>query len=102
MIRFSTVDLMDEQKCYDYLVEVLHPDGLCCPECKTPVEQSKVHRRDRAPLLSSRCSCGRIYNAFAGTLWKGTRHRCCVWVFRPKSTTDSAANRPLIPAQIVH
>ena len=78
MIRFSTVDLMDEQKCYDYLVEILHPHGLCCPECKTPVEQSKVHRRDRAPLLSSRCSCGRIYNAFAGTFWKGTRHRCCV------------------------
>jgi len=24
------------------------------------------------------------------------------WVFRRKSTTDSAANRPPIPAQIVH
>ena len=43
MIRFSTVELMDEQKCYDYLVEILHPDGLCCPECESPVEQSKVH-----------------------------------------------------------
>jgi hypothetical protein len=46
MIRFSTVELMDEQKCYDYLVEILHPGGLCCPECEDPVEQSKVHRRD--------------------------------------------------------
>ncbi len=25
-----------------------------------------------------------------------------VWVFRAKSSTDSGANRPLIPAQIVH
>ena len=80
MIRFSTVGLMDEQKCYDYLIKILHPDGLCCPECKTPVEQSKVHRRDRAPVLYVRCSCTRIYNAFAGTLWEGTHHRCCVIV----------------------
>jgi hypothetical protein len=80
MIRFSTVELMDEQKCYDYLVEILHPDGLCCPECKSPVEQSKVHRRDRAPILYFRCCCGRIYNAFSGTLWGGTHHRCCVIV----------------------
>ena len=80
MIRFSTVELMDEQKCYDYLVEILHPDGLCCPECKTPVEQAKVHRMDRAPVLYFRCSCGRIYNAFAGTLWQGSHHGCCVIV----------------------
>jgi hypothetical protein len=80
MIRFSTLQLMDEQKCYDYLVEILHPDGLCCPACERPVEQSKVHRHDRAPVLYFRCSCGRIYNAFAGTLWQGTHHSCCVIV----------------------
>jgi hypothetical protein len=67
MIRFSTVELMDEQKCYDYVVEILHPGGLCCPECKSPVEQSKVPRRDRAPILYFRCSCVRDYNAFSGT-----------------------------------
>ena len=80
MIRFSTVELMDEQKCYDYLVEILHPAGLCCPTCQNSVEQSKVHRRDRAPILNFRCSCGRIYNAFAGTLWQGTHQRCSVIV----------------------
>ena len=51
MIRFSTVELMDEQKCDDDLVEILHPKGLCCPACETPVEHAKVHRRDRAPVL---------------------------------------------------
>lgn len=80
MIRFSTVELMDEQKCYDYLVEVLHPKGLCCPACGTLVEHAKVHRRDRAPVLYFRCFCGRIYNALAGTLWQGTHHRCGVIV----------------------
>lgn len=80
MIRFSTVDLMDEEKCYDYLVDILHPDGLCCPVCGMPVEQSKVHRWDRAPVLYFRCPCGRIYNAFATTPWQGTHHSCAVIV----------------------
>ena len=76
MILFAIIDLMDEQKCYDFLVEILHPDGLHCPSCRAPVEQSRVHRRDRAPLLYFGCPCGRVYNAFAGTLWQGTHHRC--------------------------
>lgn len=80
MIRFPTVELMDEQKCYNFLVEILHFCGLCCPQCKIPAEQSKVHRRDRAPILYYRCACGRIYNAFAGTVWQGTHHGCRVIV----------------------
>lgn len=78
MILFSIVDLMDEQKCYEFLLNILQPDGLHCPKCKTPVEEGKVHRRDRAPLLYFRCSCGCIYNAFTGTVWQGTHHRCSV------------------------
>ncbi len=80
MIRFSIVGLMDMQKCYDHLVEILHPNGLGCPKCDRPVAQSKVHRRDRAPVLYYRCHCGCIYNAFAGTMWKHTRHSCSVIV----------------------
>ena len=57
------------------MVEILHPKGLCCPACETPVEHAKVHRRDRAPVLYFRCARGRIDNAFAGTSWQGTHHR---------------------------
>jgi len=71
---------MDEPNCYAYLVELLHPDGLGCPACHTPVEHAKVHRRDRAPWLYFRCACGRIYNAFTATLWQGTHHSCCLIV----------------------
>ncbi len=28
MILFSIIDLMDEQKSYEFLVVILHPDGL--------------------------------------------------------------------------
>lgn len=66
---------MDEEKGHDDLVEILHPDGLGCPEGKTPVEQSQGHRRDRAPVVYFRRARGRRYNALAGTLWPGTHHR---------------------------
>jgi len=80
MIHFSTTNLMDEQKCYDYLVEILHPNGLCCPNCHRPVEECHIHRSDRTPILNYACSCSRIFNAFAGSVWQGTHHKCCVIV----------------------
>jgi hypothetical protein len=76
MLAFPTVALLDEQKCYEWLVNVLHPEGVHCSRCLRPVTEARVHRRDRAPVLYYRCVCGRIYNAFAGTLWQGT-HRSC-------------------------
>jgi hypothetical protein len=76
MFLFSTVDLMDESKCYERLVEVLHPSGLDCPACAVPVGQARVQRHDRAPVLYYRCPCGRIYNALAGRIFQGT-HRPC-------------------------
>ncbi len=45
---------MDEEKGHDDLVEILHLDGLGCPEGKTPVEQSQAHRRDRGGVFSPR------------------------------------------------
>ena len=30
---FSLLDLLDEQACYDFLVDALHPDGLACTAC---------------------------------------------------------------------
>ena len=77
---FSTVEFMDEQKCYDFLVGILHPKGLHCAKCQRPVEESGVHRWDRAPVLYFHCPCGCVYNAFSETVWKGTHHRCSVIV----------------------
>src|SRR5438874_2554530 len=68
MLQFSTVELMDEQKCYDFLIGILHPNGLCCGKCQRPVAAAKVHRHERAPVLFYRCACGCIYNGFAGTV----------------------------------
>src|SRR6478672_3221576 len=72
---FPIADLMDETACYDFLVDLLHPDGLACPRCGDR-DGLRVHRRDRAPILVYRCTgCRRIFNAFTGTTLGGTKRR---------------------------
>lgn len=76
MMQFSTIELMDEQKCYDFLVNQLHPCGLHCPTCGQSVNAAHVHRWDRKPVLYYRCPCGCVYNAFAATELKGIHYSC--------------------------
>lgn len=70
---FPLTDLLDEDACYDFLVDALHPDGLACPACggRHPI----VHRTHRVPVLDYRCSCGRVFNAWTGTALQGTQRR---------------------------
>jgi transposase-like protein len=72
---FPIADLMDERACYDRLVGLLHPGGLRCPGCGAK-DGLGVHRR-RDPVLDYQCgSCGRVFNAFAGTVLQGTQRPC--------------------------
>jgi len=77
---FPLDGLMDEQACYDFLVGVLHPDGVACPGCGDR-EHAGVHRRNRAPVLDYQCGiCGRVYNAWTGTELHGTSLGPWEWV----------------------
>jgi hypothetical protein len=76
MIIFSLIDLMDVQKCYDFLCTILHPQGVKCPKCQCSVQDSKIQRRDRAPILIYECKNGHFYNLFTKTVWQGTHHKC--------------------------
>lgn len=68
---FPILDLMDEQACYDFLCEALHPDGLVCPRCQSP--QYRIHRSHRDPVFDFRCAgCGAVFNAWTGTALRGT------------------------------
>jgi transposase-like protein len=63
---FPLAELMDEDACYDRIVQALHPDGLACPRCGG--DRLGVHRRHRAPVIDYRCrDCGRVFNAYTGT-----------------------------------
>lgn len=77
---FPLSDLMDEQASYDFLVALLHPDGLACPRCHRQ-DDRKIHRHDRVPILVYRCAhCHRIFNAFTDTILHGTKRRPREWV----------------------
>ncbi len=72
---FPIGELMDESACYDFLVGLLHPEGLACPHCGDR-DHFKVHRRDRAPILAYRCTaCRRIWTGFTRTALQGTKRR---------------------------
>jgi transposase-like protein len=70
-VDFPLLELLDEQACYDFLIDALHPHGLRCPDCGS--RRYTVHRAHREPVLDYRCSCGRVFNAWTGTMLQGTQ-----------------------------
>ena len=77
MMIFPIDTLMDEQSSYDFLLGVLHPDGLHCPLGHLLPPNQAPHDRHRAPLYDYKCRvCGKVYNLFTDTLWQGARYPC--------------------------
>jgi len=81
MMRFPLSGLLDEQACYRYLLDILHPGGLCCPRGHRLPAGQAPHGRARAPVVDYRCrECGAVFNLFTGTVWAGTHYACSVVV----------------------
>ena len=77
MMRFPITELLNEEECYRRLQEILHPEGMCCPQghCLSPSQAP--HMKDRAPVVDYRCKiCNAVFNVFTGTIWAGTSYRC--------------------------
>jgi transposase-like protein len=72
---FPLLEYLDEGACYRKLVELLHPGGLACPACGQQ-HRLGVHHRHREPVLDYQCGdCGRVFNAWTGTVLQGTHRR---------------------------
>jgi len=81
MMLFPIHELLDEQKCYAYLVQALYPQGLHCPAGHPLAAGQKPHDRQRAPVYDYRCrTCGTVFNAFTQTVWQGSRYSCAQMV----------------------
>ena len=75
--RFPIDELLDEGRCYEWLVEHLHPNGLQCPSGHARPDEEAPHTRNRAPIVEYRCrTCGRVYNLFTDTVLNGIRYPC--------------------------
>ena len=81
MMAFPLQALMDEQACYNYLREMLYPQGLHCPHGHALPPEQAPHDRHRAPRMDYRCqTCGAVFNLFTGSVWSGTRYSCATIV----------------------
>ncbi len=77
MLQFPLDDLLDEQACYDFLRQVLHPDGVHGPHGHALPADQAPHDRQRAPILDERCrTCGTVFKLFTGTVWAKSRSPC--------------------------
>jgi len=69
--------MLNEQNCYEFLLNVLYPEGLKCPEGHLLPPGQAPHDRHRDPIFDYKCRCcGRVFNIFTGTVWNGTRYSC--------------------------
>ena len=77
MLIFPIDELMNEQACCEFLLKVLHPKGLRCPQGHRLPKDQAPHDRHRAPTFDYRCrKCGAVFNLFTNTLWSKSRYSC--------------------------
>lgn len=74
---FPIDDLLDDNRCYRWLIEKRWPGGKpVCPRCGE-TERIHVHNRDQAPVEDFRCkTCRRVFNVHTGTVFQKSRRRC--------------------------
>lgn len=77
MIRFPISDLLKPEECYEYLLRILHPNGLRCKNGHLLPSDQAPHTRSRAQLADYRCRvCGNVFNLLTGSVWQGTHYDC--------------------------
>ncbi len=65
MMRFPVGDILSEQECHNFLMQVLHPDGLKRPNGHPLPLDQVPHDRHLAPIVDCRCRlCGTVFSIF--------------------------------------
>jgi len=81
MLNFPIQDFMDYESCYNYLEQLLHPSGLTC-SCGQSLSKGQFpHKRRANNLPCFKCkSCGKVFNLFTNTIFKGIHYNCIIIV----------------------
>ena len=87
MLRFPLDGLLDDQACYEFLLRILHPEGLRCPRGHLLPASQAPHRRCR-PVIPDECcrQCGAVFNVFISTIFSKTS------IAVPRSSKSCAAS----------
>ena len=95
-MRFPIQDLLNEEECYQYLLDVLHPKGLACPKGHPLPSDQAPHDRTREPIVNYRCrDCGAVYNLFTNTILQGTHYDSCTIVLMLRGFAKGAPTQML-------
>lgn len=54
MMRYPLTNLLNDDDCYNYLKNILHPDGMKCPHGHPLPPEQSPHDRSRAPIVDYR------------------------------------------------
>jgi transposase-like protein len=72
---FAIDGLMDEQKCYDWLLSQFHPNGLDCPKCKS--KNKIIQMTVNGPVIRYECkSCQKYFTVYTGSAFEQTHFPC--------------------------
>ncbi len=68
----SPADWLDRERCLNKLQELMHPQGLVCPDCRS--SQRSLYGILGEGTQRYRCqNCGRTYNVLSGTIFHSCR-----------------------------
>ena len=96
MLRFPLTELLNEQECYSFLLNLLHPEGLCCPNGHQLPPNQAPHSRRRAPILKYRCrACGQVFHLFTRTILSGIHYNCQIIVLLLRGFCQGHTSRHL-------
>lgn len=100
MFKFPIQSLMSYQECYNFLLSILHPVGLCCPQGHLLTEGQKPHKFRKNGLPCYKChTCGKVFNIFTDTPLEGIHYDCITIVLMlrgfAKGETTSMLSREL-------
>lgn len=77
MIVFSIKKFMSIEICYNFLLDLLHPNGLHCPCGEELSCSQRPHKYRKNKLKCYKCRiCGKVYNVFTDTIFSGIHYDC--------------------------
>lgn len=77
MIAFPLKEYMDYDSCYNFLLKILHPNGLHCPCGGLLPEDQRPHKFRLNGLPCFKCrGCKKVFNQFTNSILSGIHYDC--------------------------
>ena len=90
--------LMDYNKCYEYLLNLLHAQGLHCPCGHLLPSEQKPHKYRKNGLPCYKCTdigCKKVFNIFTNTIFQGIHYNCVTIVLMLKGFAQGVSTQLL-------